>query len=85
MREKLFKLSWVSAIISAVSFAVNYFFFHFVTDAGISLTWRPEPGKPFVANFIGVFATMWFFAATFSLVLALLFTEKNRKEDNENE
>ena len=86
MREKLLKLSLVSLIISAVSFAINYFFFHFVTDSGITLTWQPEAGKPFVADLIGVFATLWLFAAAFSLVAALIFTEKeNKKEDNEND
>ena len=82
MREKLLKLSLVSVIISAVCFVINYFFFHFVTDEGITLTWQPEAGKPFVADLIGIFATLWLFAAAFSLVAALVLTEKeNRKED----
>ena len=82
MREKLLKLSLISIIVSAVSFVIDYFIFHFVTDAGVSLVWQPEPGKPFVAEMVGIFATLWFFAAAFILTVALVFTEKeNRKED----
>ena len=45
MREKFFKLSWVQAIIAAGIFVINYFFYHFVTDEGITLVWQPEAGK----------------------------------------
>ena len=58
-KEKLNKLSLYCLIISAVVFIINYFFYHFVTDEGISLTWNPEPGKPFVSDLIGMLAVLF--------------------------
>ena len=83
MREKLLRLSLVSLIISALSFVINYFFFHFVTDSGITLTWQPEAGKPFVTDLIGIFGALWFFAAAFSLTVALIFTEKETEKEDD--
>ena len=59
-------------IIAAVIFIFNYFFFHFVTDSGISLTWNPEPGKPFVSNLIGTLGVLFVFGSAVSLMLALI-------------
>ena len=50
----------------------NYFFFHFVTDEGISLIWHPEAGKPFVAELIGDLAVLFIFGSVVSLLLALV-------------
>ena len=79
MRKKLFKLSLVQIICAAVVFVINYFFFHFVTDEGITLTWQPEPGKPYVAMYIGVLATLFVFGSAVSLISALIFTEKEKE------
>ena len=54
MKNKLLKLSMWQGIIAAGIFVINYFFYHFVTDEGISLVWQPEAGKPFVADLIGL-------------------------------
>ena len=59
-------------IIAAVIFIFNYFFFHFVTDSGISLTWQPEAGKPFVADLIGTLGVLFIFGSATSLMLALI-------------
>ena len=40
MKNKLLKLSMWQGIIAAVVFVINYFFYHFVTDNGITLTWQ---------------------------------------------
>ena len=72
MRKKLFKLSLCQLAISAFVFIVNYFFFHFVTDSGISLTWQPEAGKPFVADLIGTLGVLFIFGSATSLMLALI-------------
>ena len=54
-RKNLLKLSLITLIIGLLVLAIAYFFFHFVTDEGITLTWHPEAGKPFVTDFIGIF------------------------------
>ena len=82
-RKKLLKFSLCQFIISAVTFIINYFFYHFVTDSGITTTFQSEPGKPFVANLIGFFATLFLFSAVTALVMAFVFFE--REENNKNE
>lgn len=72
MKNKLLKLSFWMIIIAAVIFIFNYFFFHFVTDSGISLTWQPEAGKPFVADLIGTLGVLFIFGSATSLMLALI-------------
>ena len=72
MKNKLLKLSLWMIICAAIIFVINYFFFHFVTDAGISLTWNPEPGKPFVSNLIGNLGVLFIFGSAVSLMLALI-------------
>lgn len=76
MRRKLFKLSLAQLIASAVTFLINYFFYHFVTDDGISAVWQPEAGKPFVSEMIGTLATLFLFGAAVSLMAAFIFTKK---------
>ena len=80
-RKRLLKFSMWQAIIGAVVFVINYFFFHFVTDSGISLQWQPEPGKPFVTELIGIFGVLFLFGAVVSLLAALIFFDKNKSED----
>ena len=65
----------------AVIMVISYFFYHFVTDTGISLTWNEEPGKPFVANMIANLGVMFLFGSITSVFLALL----QDKEDNGEE
>ena len=77
-RDKFLKLSLYCAIISVVIFIINYFFYHFVTDDGISLTWNPEPGKPFVSDLIGMFAVLFLFASVMSLLIAHIFYPKEK-------
>lgn len=72
MKNKFLKLSLWMLIIAAFVFVFNYFFFHFVTDSGISLTWNPEPGKPFVSNLIGNLGVLFIFGSAVSLMIALI-------------
>ena len=72
MKNKLLKLSLWMLIVAAFVFIVNYFFYHFVTDTGISLTWNPEPGKPFVSDLIGSLGVLFIFGSAVSLMLALI-------------
>ena len=77
MKKKLNKFSLVSFISSAVVFVINYFFFHFVTDDGITLVWHPEAGKPFVADLIGQLGVHLLAAAIISLMISIIFFPKS--------
>ena len=72
MKKKLLKLSLWMLMVASFVFIVNYFFFHFVTDSGISLTWNPEPGKPFVRDLIGSLGVLFIFGSAVSRMLALI-------------
>ena len=82
MRDRLLKLSLWQAIIGAVVFVINYFFYHFVTDEGITLVWQAEAGKPFVADLIGNLGVLFVFGSVVSLLCAfILFDKNNRSEE----
>ena len=78
MRKKMQKFSLAQLIIAAVVFVINYFFFHFVTDAGITTVWQPEPGKPFVSNLIGTLGTLFLFGSATALLASLILTDKEK-------
>lgn len=80
MKKKLNKFSLVSFISSAVVFVINYFFFHFVTDEGISLIFHEEVGKPFVANLIGQLGVHLLAAGIISLMISVIFFPKSENE-----
>ena len=73
MRKKFLKISLCMLIIALVVFIFNYFFFHFVTDDGITLTWQPEAGKPFVAGLIGNLGVLFLFSSIETFIIALVF------------
>ena len=79
-RQKLLKLSLYCAIISVITFIINYFFYHFVTDDVISLTWSPDPGKPFVSDLIGQLAVLFLFASIMILLITHIFYPKVREK-----
>ena len=64
-KKKLLKLAWVTAVIGLVVLLLAYFCFHYVTDAGITLEWHAEAGKPFVTILIGVFGV---FKSSYSVI-----------------
>ena len=78
MRRKWLKLSLVTLIVALGVFVLNYFFFHFVTDEGISLVWHPEAGKPFVANMISVFGVLFLFTSALSFIVAQIFYPRDK-------
>ena len=80
MRKKLLKFSLISFLISAFVLAVNYFFFHFVTDEGITFTFHEEAGKPFVADLIGQLGVLFLFSAIVSLLAAFIFFPKEKND-----
>ena len=78
-RNKLFKLSLVCLIIGIVVLAIAYFFFHYVTDDGITLVWHPEAGKPFVTDLIGTLGVLMVWSSAMSFICALIFFPKNKE------
>ena len=83
MKSKLLKLSLVQLIISAAIFVINYFFYHFVTDEGITLVFHQEPGKPFVAMLIGFLAVLFLFGSTFTALFATIVYKNNDNNKTE--
>ena len=79
MRERLLKLSLWQGIIAVVVFIINYFFYHFVTDEGITLVWQPEAGKPFVADLIGNLGVLFIFGSIVTLLVAFIVFDKKEK------
>ncbi len=77
-KKKLLKLSLVTLIIGLAVLAIAYFFFHFVTDEGITLVWHPEAGKPFVTDMIGQLGTLFIFTSALSAISALIFFEEEK-------
>ena len=80
-KQKLFKLSLITLLIGIGILAINYFFFHFVTDSGITFTWHPEAGKPFVTDMIGQLAVLFLFTSAISAISALVFFDEENKEN----
>ena len=77
-RKNLLKLSLITLIIGLLVLVIPYFFFHFVTDEGITLTWHPEAGKPFVTDLIGIFGVLFLWSSAMSLIIALVFYKKEK-------
>ena len=80
-KKTLLTFSWITCAIGAFLMVVAYFFFHFVTDDGITLVWHPEAGKPYVTFLIGVLGVLFLFASAISLLSAWLFF-KDEQEEN---
>ncbi len=79
IKKKFLKLSLYTFIISLVVMVISYFFYHFVTDDGITLVWHEEPGKPFVSNMLGIFAVLFLFASIMSSLIAFIFFNGKEK------
>ena len=77
-KQKLFKLSLITLAIGLGLLAIAYFFFHFVTDDGITLVWHPEAGKPFVTDMIGQLGTLFLFSSAMSAISALVFFDEEK-------
>ena len=77
-KKSLLKFSLILLIVGLCVLAIAYFFFHFVTDEGITLTWNPEAGKPLVSDMIGQLGTLFLFGSAVSLIAALVFFEDEK-------
>ena len=78
MKSKLLKLSLVSLIIGLVLFGISYYFFHFVTDDGFTLTFHEEAGKPFVTQMIADLGVLFIFTSAISFISSKIFCDKNK-------
>ncbi len=79
-KKKILKLSLITLIIGLCVLAIAYFFFHFVTDEGITFVWHPEAGKPFVTDMIGQLGVLFLFSSAMSAISALVFFDEDKKE-----
>ena len=77
-KKNLLKFSLITLVIGIVVLAIDYFFFHFVTDEGITLIWHEEAGKPFVTDLIGSLGILFLFSSAVSFISSLVFF-KNEK------
>lgn len=78
-RKKLYRFSLLLLLIGLAVLAIAFYFFHFVTDEGPTLTYHEEAGKPLLTLLIGVFGVLFLFASTLSALAArfLLPPDKN--------
>ena len=65
MKEKLKKLSCGCFLLAAVTFAIDYICFHFLTDSGFTTVWQLEAGKPFATELVGQLGVLFLFAKGF--------------------
>ena len=78
MKKNFLTLSLITAIISVVVFALAFFIFHYVTDAGITFIYHAEAEKPFVANMVGIFGVLSLFTSLISLLIAFIFYKEEK-------
>lgn len=78
-RKKLLKFALINFIVGLVVLLIAYFFFHYVTDSGITTVHQEEAGKPFVTSLIGNFGVLFLFASVVSLISSFVFCEKDKK------
>lgn len=75
-RKNFFKLAIITLAIGVLLLAFTYFFYHFATDAGLSLVWHKEIGKPFVTNLVGFFGVLFVWASVMSFLIGVIFFKK---------
>ena len=78
MKKKVQKFSLICLIIGLVLFGISYYFFHFVTDDGFTLTFHEEAGKPFVTQMIADLGVLFVFSSALSFIASLLFFNKDK-------
>ena len=79
IKKNFLKLSLITLISGLVLLIIAYFFFHFVTDDGITLIFHEEAGKPFVTQLIADFGILNLFASFISFLIASIFFKKENK------
>jgi hypothetical protein len=52
--------------------------FHFVNDSGITFTWQPEAGKPFVTDMVAMLGVLFIFASAVSFIASIVFFKEEK-------
>ncbi len=73
MDKRLLKLSLITFILGAVILTISYFFFHYVTDTGLTFIKQAEAGKPFVTELIADLGVLFIFASGMSFIMSFIF------------
>ena len=73
MKKKFLKLSLITGIVELAFLIIAFFTFHFVTDAGITLIWHAEAGKPYITELFGDFAVLNLAVSFVSLLVSFIF------------
>ena len=73
MKKKFLKLSLITGIVGLAFLIIAFFTFHFVTDAGITLIWHAEAGKPYITELFGDFAVLNLAVSFVSLLVSFIF------------
>ena len=76
MKKKFYKFSLITFVIGLVVLLLTFYCFHFVTDAGLTLTYHEEAGKPFVTDMLGTFGVLFIFSSAISLLISKIFIEE---------
>ena len=76
-RKKFYRFSLLLLLIGLAVLAIAYYFFHFVTDEGLTLTFHEEAGKPFVTILIGIFGVLFVFSSALSALFAAIVLPKD--------
>ena len=78
-KKNLRKFSLISINTGVLVLALDYLFFHFVTDSGISLEWHPEAGKPFVTELLGNLGVLFIFSSIASFISSFVFFNEDKR------
>lgn len=79
-KNNLLKFSLINLITGLVIFAISYFMFHFVSDSGITFTWQPEAGKPFVTDMVAQLGVLFIFASAISFIASIVFFKEEKAD-----
>lgn len=77
-RKSLLRFSLITFIAGICVLAIAYFFFHYVTDSGITLIHQEEAGKPFVTSLIGQLGVLFIFSSAASLISSFVFFKEQK-------
>lgn len=75
-RRTLLKFALITFVVGVAVLGIAFYTFHFVTDAGLTLTWHEEAGKPFVTELIGDLGVTMIGSSILSLIGAFVFCKK---------
>jgi len=76
MKNRLLKFALINFILAVLTFVITYFFFHYVTDAGITGVKQEEAGKPLVTYLFGVLGTLFLFSSITSVLASFVLVKK---------